>query len=175
VTWAPFACIVDREVYGFGARGDGPLACLGTAEAAFGHPDCLVVQPRRRTRRGDLGGLNYEVASQAAVEFVRARVAESWPGALVVDGSDDWTAPEHVRVFDLLRGWGIRPQAWWHTGISGFTPSGAILRGPALEMFVARYGATFGREPWELGPEDEVPTGERPPCGCYRGEGLLVT
>jgi len=172
VRTAKFARLRNRKIEAMGARKGDPVSSARELRAV--NPPVPVVGPRRDTWRGDMGGLNFRVAPASEVSAAACWVQERWPGCVIVDGSDDWHAPDHVRVHDLLCAWQIRPVAWWHTGVSGATPSGAVLTPDQYAEFAVRYQSLYGTTP-ELGIAGDRPfPHERPSCGCYGGEGLLV-
>lgn len=68
-------------------------------------------------------------------------VFKDFPAAIIVDGSDDWSAERHHRPQRAVQDAGIEPLAWFHSGISGVSKSGVVLT-PAdyakLEEFYLR-------------------------------------
>lgn len=137
-------------------------------------PQIPVVGPHRETWRGDMGGLNFVVAPASEVALAVEGARERWPGCVILDGSDDWYADDRVRVHDLCNAWRIVPLAWWHTGVSGVTPSGAILTAAQFDEFRGLYRRRFGIA---LAQDSDPGRGDgwtRPACGCYAGEGVLV-
>jgi hypothetical protein len=68
------------------------------------------------------------------------------PEAVIVDGSDDWYAKPECRPQALVEGSGVRPLAWFHSGISGITKSGIVLSRADFNRLSAYYRDTFGME-----------------------------
>lgn len=169
---ALFARLVDGRIDAFGITDGDPMTSARDMETVRPARDLPVYGPQRKSWRGDMGGLNYQIASGPATLDAIRRVLERHPGHVIVDGSDDWNAPVHCRPELLAFRYGTRPVAWWHAGASGQTVSGALFDAAAWARFRRAFAAEWGfspeRCPWQpVGPE-------RPPCGCYRGEGLAV-
>lgn len=72
------------------------------------------------------GSANY-MGNSGGVESALEQVWSKWPNAVVVDGNDDWYAPKDCRPPAILNDLGVSPLAWFHTGISGITKSGAVI------------------------------------------------
>lgn len=172
VRTALFGWVRPGKVLAFGARSVRPGASVGESS---GFPrDVRVVGPIRGTWRGDMGGLNFEVAEKDVIEDALRSAAASWPGCVLVDGSDDWDAPEQVQVRDLALRWHTAPITWWHTGVSGVVPSGAVFAPATFLEFAARYRREFGLTLVAESGVRQSGGPARAPCGCYGGEGLFV-
>lgn len=129
--------------------------------------------PRRQAWRGDMGGVNFEPATlSATLEAVRYTL-EQHTCAVIVDGTDDWNAPDYVRPEVLVDRYGIVPLAWWHTGLSGQTRSGVVLTREQYAVLRAEYAVDFGCD-LEAIPGLAEPPLTRDRCGCWKGEGLRV-
>lgn len=130
-----------------------------------------ILGPARRSWRGEMGGLNYDIASADAVLAAVRDALARHPGAVLVDGSDDWNAPVSARPQVLLARYGLAPLAWWHAGASGQALSGALLSPQTWQRFRTAYTREFGYAP----ERSSKPIGPaRPSCGCWDGEGLRI-
>lgn len=54
-------------------------------------------------------------------------VFRDFPEAIIVDGTDDWSASPVRRPAAMAHDARIEPLAWFHSGISGITKSGVVL------------------------------------------------
>lgn len=154
--------------------GPGQIRGFGLAEhhgTGVEGRDLPVYGPTRRAYRGEMGGLNYEIASDAATAAAVHWVLERHPGCVIVDGSDDWHAPERVHPPRVVRRHGITPLAWWHTGKSGQSHSGVVLDERAFGRFRQAYRRQCGVFPEDVGPPARLSKGE---CGCWVGDGLRI-
>jgi len=174
VRTARYAHLGERSMSAMGAANGEPFTSQRELAKNPGPVPPRVYGPVRESYRGELGGLNFQPATFTETARAISAVLDQHPGCVIVDGSDDWDAPEHVQIHELLCDWGIRPVAWWHTGVSGATPSGAVLTPEQYEAFAAMYVARYGARPEFGRPGDRPFPPERPSCGCYGGEGLLV-
>lgn len=169
---AKYTRLRRHKMEAFGIRKGAPLVSLPELRPNPG-PRLPVLGPRRDAWRGEMGGINYEAATfEATVEAIRWALAQH-PGAVIVDGTDDWNAPDYVRPQLLIERWGIAPLAWWHTGLSGESYSGAVLSVEAYERMASSYRRDFACE-LEAVPGLRVPRLVRGPCGCWGGEALRV-
>jgi hypothetical protein len=169
---AKYALVRSGKIAAFGMRDGDPVRSLAEAENAHAPRDLLVYGPAREAYEGDMGGTNFEIATPQATAAAIHWVLGQHPGAVIIDGSDDWYSPAYVRPEVLCRRYGLRPVALWHTGKSGLTPSGVVLDPGSYEQFRRRYSRQ-----WGFGPErcpGPPPGIGRPPCGCWEGEGLRV-
>lgn len=73
------------------------------------------------------GNVNYTGASKGRLEAALQQVFADHPGAVVLDGSDDWFASEcrSPRLFRYI--FDIKPLASFHTGTSGLSSSGIVV------------------------------------------------
>lgn len=130
--------------------------------------------PDRKSWVGEMGGTNFEPATrEETLAAIRWALCERFPGAVIVDGSDDWDAPPTVRPELWAREFGLRPLAWWHTGTSGQTKSGLVLRRSQYDELRSLYRAEFGCD-LEAIPGCGTPPLTRSSCGCWQGEGVAV-
>jgi len=72
-------------------------------------------------------------------------VFKDHPTAIIVDGNDDWSAPKNTRPASVVQDAGIEPLAWFHSGISGITKSGAVLTPKDFTKLEAYYLREFGK------------------------------
>lgn len=173
VRTATFAWVrAEGGLRAFGVQYGDPFAQPMLAVAASKPSDGLPIYgPARKTWRGEMGGLNYDIAPADDVLAAVRDALGRHRGAVLVDGSDDWNAPVHARPQVLLERYGILPLAWWHAGASGQALSGALLSAPAWQRFRFMYMREFGYAPERSGK----PIGPaRPSCGCWDGEGLRI-
>lgn len=71
--------------------------------------------------------VNYNGASKEAFDATRKKIFQDFPNSVIVDGTDDWFAPQHKRPESFIRLFGIKPLAYYHSGISGISKSGIIV------------------------------------------------
>jgi hypothetical protein len=170
VRTAKYARLRNRKIEAFGSRRGDPVGSL--REVNPGPVDLPTYGPQRGTWRGEMDGLNFEVASAGAtVEAIRW-VHSVHPRGIIVDGSDDWDAPLAVRPEALVAEFGAHPLAWWHTGTSGQCRSGVVLAPEEYARFSAAYRARFRCDMEACGYA--APALTKPECGCWQGEGLRV-
>lgn len=128
-----------------------------------------MITPERETWRGSMGGLNYREATPEATRAAMEHAWSRWPGAVIIDGTDDWEAPEWARPELWPEQMGARPLAFWHTGASGQSLSGLVLRPAEWRRVQAVFLRRFGQR---------VPVSQLPKvatkCGCWDGEGVRV-
>lgn len=74
-----------------------------------------------------------------------AAVWAVFPDAVIVDGDDDWSAPKESRPMALVEKAGLKPLAWFHSGISGITKSGLVLTREDFTKLSEYYVNTFGK------------------------------
>ena len=65
-----------------------------------------------------------------------ARVFRDFPDAVVLNGSDDFTAPLPFSATKLCRAYGIPLLAYFHTGVSGIARSGVVISKASYERFL---------------------------------------
>lgn len=70
-------------------------------------------------------------------------VFKDHPTAIIVDGDDNWYADKEKRPATVVRDAGIEPLAWFHSGISGITKSGAVLTPKDFAKLEAYYLREF--------------------------------
>ena len=88
------------------------------------------------------GFVNYLGSSPEKRAATFAAVFAEFPGAVIVDGTDDWYAMVQVRPETWERELGIKPLAMFHTGISGISKSGIVV---SAEGFKALEDAYFNK------------------------------
>ena len=66
-------------------------------------------------------------ASKERLQEVLKQVFVDHPGAVVLDGDDDWYASQSRSPGTFPRIFEIEPLAWFHTGISGISKSGIVV------------------------------------------------
>ena len=77
---------------------------------------------------GTSGFVNYiGGASTARVHAALEAVFAEHPGAVVLDGSDDWYVNDCRRPGTFPNIFGIKPLARFHTGCSGISKSGIVV------------------------------------------------
>jgi hypothetical protein len=100
------------------------------------------------THTGSSGFTNY--TGGADVPAGLERVWAEFPGAVVLDGTDDWYAFNHQRperiALLLLKERDIVLLAWFHSGISGMSNSGAVFRGEDMDAIREFYRERFDAE-----------------------------
>lgn len=158
---AAFAWVSNDEIQAMGARQSDREAAVHTLP---------WVTPERRQWHGNLGGLNFDRAPSQDVKSMIDDVLHRHPDVVIVDGSDDWYAPDYVRPVVLVRQTQVHPRAWWHTGTSGQSPSGAIFDKRAYRRFRKAYRKLYGCFPEEVGDAEAGRVG----CRCWKGDGLKI-
>jgi hypothetical protein len=153
-----------------GPRYGSPATSLRQENPA---PEVLpIYNPERRSKIGNMGGINYEAPEPSAISNALERVWEDLPGAVVLDGTDDWFAPEYVRPELFAEWFSIDILALWHTGASGKSTSGIVLEESEYEVLNERYRQAIG---YSL---EHVPSQKRAKshstCGCWDGSAFLV-
>jgi hypothetical protein len=74
-------------------------------------------------------------------------VFADFPGAVIVNGQDDWYAGPHERPEGLKSKLGVEILAWYHTGISGLSNSGFVCSEVEYAKFAKAYEAAFRTPP----------------------------
>lgn len=92
-----------------------------------------------------------------------------FPDAVIVDGSDDWTAPDYRSVWKLQREFDTPILARFHTGISGITRSGIVVSPDVFDDFRRRYAVRFPGFELTTHLRVYVPTGGAPPTRSRAG------
>ena len=68
---------------------------------------------------------------------------------VIVDGSDNWSASDSFRPEIFIRGFtkvtGREPIALYHSGISGMTKSGVVLKPEDFDALTQWYAENYGR------------------------------
>jgi len=135
------------------------------------NPAVPLITPRREKWIGDMGGLNYASPTSTALRDAKRYVFERYPGAVILDGTDDWDAPEAYRPSAFLPRLGVRPLAWWHTGQSGALPTGAVVSDDDLPRLRRAYREVYGVD---LGQVAVTRPQAEPGCGCWDGSAVRV-
>ena len=166
-TSAKFVHLGNRKLRAFGVDRGPAVTSMRQL-----NPDLELFTPQRETWHGDMGGLNYGRATPESLAEALELVWSRWPGCVVLDGTDDWEAPEQMRPETFPRIYSCRPLARWHTGMSGETASGLILSLDEFRRLESAY-----REHWGHGFEDapSVRKDDEPTsCGCWQGSGFTI-
>jgi hypothetical protein len=131
-----------------------------------------IYNPARETWIGDMGGINYRRPSPEAIAAKLEHVWRDYPGAVVLDGTDDWFAPESARPELFEDMFGIDVLALWHTGASGKSTSGIVLSSDQYELLNRRYRTRLGHS-IEHAPSKKM-SGSHSDCGCWDGSAFVV-
>lgn len=131
-----------------------------------------VFTPERDRWSGAMGGLNYERPDDEAVARALEDVFAAYPGAVVVDGTDDWFAPELARPELFMDLFEVEALALWHTGASGTSTSGIVLTEAEYERLNERYHDATGTYIEEV--RSLRPKGSNSTCGCWDGSAFRV-
>lgn len=119
---------------------------------------------------GTSGFINHFPGGPLCDARARARVFRDFPNSVIVDGSDDWYSPPWSRPAMLVNRYGIKPLAYFHSGISGISKSGVVLTREDWETLRKRCEAdTFKYKPkktFGYGEEQTV-TGMRVQARVY--------
>ena len=98
---------------------------------------------------GSSGFVNYHGSTKESLAQTLQEVWAQFPGAVVINGSDNWEAEPYQRperLAHLLTEKGIHPVAKFHTGISGMSCSGIVVRGEDMAGVQACYREQYGCE-----------------------------
>ena len=170
---AQYVRIASGQLEAFGVRTGAPLTSPRQLPAPRRpNPTVPTYGPARASWRGEMGGQNFELATACDTATALAWVLDRHPGCVVIDGSDDWEAPPHVRPQLLCERYGITPVAWWHAGRSGLERSGAVLSRAQWRQLCRAYERDFGFAPEQCPGSRRLL--ERPSCGCWEGEALRI-
>lgn len=90
--------------------------------------------------------VNYSGASAAELQRTRQQVFADFPDSVIVDGSDDWNDPIYRRPQAFLEKLGIKPLAFYHSGISGITRSGAVISKNDFIALEQKYSESFNSQ-----------------------------
>ena len=71
--------------------------------------------------------VNYMGASEESFKKTRQQVFTDYPDSVIINGNDDWFAPEYSRPETFIRNFGIEVLAYYHSGISGISKSGIVV------------------------------------------------
>ena len=93
------------------------------------------------THVGTSGFTNHFPGSSAKLAASLERVFAEHPGAVVLNGADDWYASESRRPVSIVRKLGIEPLAHFHNGISGIAKSGVVITAEDLATIEAAFPA----------------------------------
>ena len=119
-----------------------------------------------------MGGLNFVTPTDEAVGVALEEVWADYPDAVVLDGTDDWLAPEWVRPELFPELFGIEVIALWHTGASGKSASGLVLSPDWYAALDERYEEHYGVA-IEAVPSQRT-DGSHSACGCWDGDAFRV-
>lgn len=164
---AKYAVLRNRGIRAFGAEKGKPVGSQREL-----NPELVLFTPERETWHGEMGGLNYRPASAEAVAAELHEVRHAFPEAIVIDGSDDWDAPEHMRPELFPELFGTRPLARWHTGASGVSASGLVLSPEEYDRLCSAYRGRFGFH--LTAAPGRSSSGSPSSCGCWDGRGFRV-
>lgn len=84
------------------------------------------------------GNVNFS-PSERALQAGLANVFRNHPDAIVLDGDDDWYAPLIEKVHAVLEEAKVKRLAGFHSGISGYSTSGAVLSAKDLNKIVRAF------------------------------------
>ena len=87
--------------------------------------------------------VNYSGASATELQRTRQQVFADFPDSVIIDGSDDWNDPIYRRPQAFLEKLGIKPLAFYHSGISGITRSGAVVSKDDFIVLEQKYSESF--------------------------------
>jgi len=169
---AKYARLEKRETYVMGPEYGEPVTSLRQLNPRTGLEHLAVYNPERETWIGDMGGENHRPPEPEAVSKALGCVFDDHPGCVVVDGTDDWFAPEWARPELFVDMFGIEAVALWHTGASGKSTSGIVLTEDEYERLNLLYLQATGFY------IEQVPSQRRPDshstCGCWDGSAFRV-
>lgn len=101
----------------------------------------------RGAMTGTTGFTNYTGSLPEDRSRVMAEVWRDHPGAVVVNGNDDWYAKvEHRPATFIGQFKEIRPLAYYHSGISGIAKTGIVVAGSDFPKLEAAYREKYGVE-----------------------------
>jgi hypothetical protein len=82
------------------------------------------------------GFVNYFPSSERTAREVKAAYERNGEDIVLIDGDDDWYADEIFHVLTVLDHAGIKAVDRFHTGISGISKSGAVIKKADLPKFI---------------------------------------
>ena len=86
-----------------------------------------------------MGFVNYfpsNERTQSAVDYALKKYGDN---IAIIDGEDDWNAPDIFNIAYLLNMFKIDILDSFHTGVSGITKSGAIINKNDLNKFIEKF------------------------------------
>lgn len=122
-------------------------------------PDIKTFDGNGLVHTGSSGFRNYVVGSlyeggrevkgpnpRTRFETALADARREFPGCVVINGNDDWSAARQTRPETFCRLLNVDVLAYFHTGISGVTKSGVVLSPAQFETLRINYRREFGVE-----------------------------
>ena len=102
--------------------------------------------PSRQAHVGSSGFTNYNPSGRSQTQEYVNQLLDEHPDWVIIDGNDDWGASRYCRpesfVLEIL---GLEKiEAWFHTGISGMSKSGAIIDKKYYEELEKGYEEKYG-------------------------------
>lgn len=101
---------------------------------------------------GSSGFTNYSPSNEALAEGL-AEVFKNNPGAIVIDGNDDWYAPKLMHPGMIADECKIKTLGAFHSGVSGFTWSGIIIEKKDLKKFIRMFNTLKLDDMWTIARE----------------------
>jgi len=86
---------------------------------------------------GSTGFVNYFPSSERTARVVKAAYDKYGEDIALIDGDDDWYADQIFHVTTVLKNAGIKAIGSFHTGISGISESGAVIKKADLQKFIS--------------------------------------
>ena len=79
--------------------------------------------------------------TESEAQRIEATYKDYGEGIVIIDGDDDWGADPIFRVRGVLKKAGVEALGGFHTGSSGVTESGAVIRSMDFPKFAEWVGA----------------------------------
>lgn len=96
---------------------------------------------------GSSGFTNYwRGANIEREESMARRVLGDHPDCVIINGTDDWHAPRERRPEHFVHAFMIKPVARFHTGISGISSSGVVVKKVDLDRIEREFEKTFSKK-----------------------------
>lgn len=172
VRGAKYVRLEKRTIYAMGVEYGEPVTSTRELNPRTGIDHLRVYNPERSSWQGNMGGENFDPPDEDAVIAELVQVWTDHPGAVVLDGTDDWFAPDMARPELFVELFEIEALALWHTGASGKSSSGIVLTQEQYELLNVRYRQLTGLY------VEQVPSqrrqGSPSSCGCWDGSAFRV-
>ena len=87
----------------------------------------ITFNPAQSVHVGTSGFSNYTPGNSESVVKMIRDVFARFPKAVIVNGDDDWYKPRSERPETFETDYGVKPLAYFHTGVSGISKTGIVI------------------------------------------------